>query len=137
LQMVMAMCAIANEGKLLRPMLIKGLKNSNGEFVQRFHPQLVRQAVSSAAAKSMTAALKTVPTREGTAPRAALDHYTAAGKTGTAQVPKTGTGERGYEPGKCVASFIGFFPADEPELCISIQIEEPDIKKGYYGGQTA
>ena len=135
LQMAMAMCAIANEGKLVRPMLIRGMKNAGGEVVQRFQPQVVRQAISPGAARSMIAALKTVPTRDGTAPRAALDHYTVAGKTGTAQVAKTGGG--GYEPGKYVSSFIGFFPADDPELCISIQLEEPDIKKGYYGGQTA
>ena len=82
----------------------------------------------------MVAALKTVPTREGTAPKAALEHYTVAGKTGTAQVS---AGRNGYEPGRYISSFIGFFPADDPELCVSIQLEEPDIRKGYYGGQTA
>ena len=75
--------------------------------------------------------LKTVVSSEGTAPKAALEHYQVAGKTGTAQ--KAGVG--GYIPGKFVSSFIGFFPADNPELCISIVIDEP--KNGYYGGQTA
>ena len=81
----------------------------------------------------MVKALKTVTSKEGTAPKAALDHYTVAGKTGTAQVP----GQGGYVPGKYVASFIGFFPADNPEVCISVLIEEPDRKAGYYGGHTA
>jgi cell division protein FtsI/penicillin-binding protein 2 len=62
-----------------------------------------------------------------------LEHYYVAGKTGTAQ--KTVEGVRGYAPGKYVSSFIGFFPADDPELCISIVMDEP--RQGYYGGQTA
>lgn len=133
LQMTMAMAAIANEGRLMRPMVVHGLRDASGELVQRFQPQIVRQAISPRAARDMVAALKTVPMKDGTAPKAALDHYTVAGKTGTAEV----AGRGGYEKGKYVSSFIGFFPADNPEVCISILIEEPDIRKGYYGGQTA
>ena len=144
LQMVMAMAAIANEGRLMRPMLIKGLKGAGGADVHSFHPQLAQQAVSPQAARQMVAALKTVPTKGGTAEKAALEHYTVAGKTGTAQVPytrdpnnPTATVPKGYKPGKYISSFIGFFPADNPEVVISILLDEPDIKKGYYGGQTA
>jgi cell division protein FtsI/penicillin-binding protein 2 len=79
----------------------------------------------------MVQALKTVVSPEGTAAKAALEHYTVAGKTGTAQ--KAGPG--GYLPGKYFSSFIGFFPADAPELCIFVAMDEP--KQGYYGGQTA
>ena len=57
-----------------------------------------------------------------------LDYYTVAGKTGTAQKPP-------YAPGMYFSSFIGFFPADNPELCISVVLDEP--KNGYYGGTTA
>jgi stage V sporulation protein D (sporulation-specific penicillin-binding protein) len=70
--------------------------------------------------------------KEGTAAKAVLDHYTVAGKTGTAQ--KSG-GPEGYLKGKYFASFIGFFPADNPEVCISVVMDEP--KQGYYGGQIA
>jgi cell division protein FtsI/penicillin-binding protein 2 len=133
LQMAMAMAAIANEGRLMRPMLIQGFQDADGRWVQRYQPQVVRQIISPRAARDMTTALKTVPTKEGTAPKAALDHHTVAGKTGTAQVADRG----GYAAGRYVSSFIGFFPADRPEVCISILIEEPDIRKGYYGGQTA
>jgi cell division protein FtsI/penicillin-binding protein 2 len=73
-----------------------------------------------------------VASPQGTAPKAALAHYTVAGKTGTAQ--KSG-GAEGYLKGKYFASFIGFFPADNPELCISVMMDEP--KQGYYGGQIA
>ena len=72
--------------------------------------------------------LKTVVSPEGTAPGAAMKDYTVAGKTGTAQKVENGA----YVPGKYVASFIGFFPADNPQLCISIVMDEP--KEGYYGG---
>ena len=133
LQMTMAMAAIANEGRLMRPMLIHGLQDADGNWVHRFQPQVVRAVINPKAARDMTAALKTVPTKDGTAPKAALDHHTVAGKTGTAQIAERGA----YVPGRYISSFIGFFPADNPEVCISVQLEEPDVRKGYYGGQTA
>jgi cell division protein FtsI/penicillin-binding protein 2 len=133
LQMAMAMCAIANDGWLMRPMLVQRLEDREGNIVARYTPQRVRQVISEAAARHTVAALKSVVTSEGTAPKAALEHYYVAGKTGTAQ--KTVEGVRGYAPGKYVSSFIGFFPADDPELCISIVMDEP--RQGYYGGQTA
>lgn len=131
LQMAMAMAAIANRGVLMRPMLVDHLEDRNGNVVARYSPQRVRQVISEPAAKLTVAALKTVVSPEGTAPKAALEHYSVAGKTGTAQ--KAGVG--GYLPGKYISSFMGFFPADNPELCISIVLDEP--KKGYYGGQIA
>ncbi len=134
LQMVMAMSAIANEGRLMRPMLIDSLVGADGEVFARFQPQVVRQVIDPRAARQMVKALKTVPTKKGTAEKAEMEHYTVAGKTGTAQVSG---GKAGYLHGKYVSSFIGFFPADEPEVCISVVIDQPDTKKGYYGGQTA
>ncbi len=131
LQMTMAMCAIANNGWLMRPMLVNRLEDREGRVIAQYAPQRVRQVISDSAAKLMVAALKTVVSPDGTAPKAALEHYTVAGKTGTAQ--KAGPG--GYVPGKYIASFVGFLPADNPELCISIVMDEP--KQGYYGGQTA
>jgi cell division protein FtsI/penicillin-binding protein 2 len=131
IQIVMAMCAIANKGCLMRPMLVDRLEDRAGELVAKYYPQRVRQVISEAAARQMVQALKTVVSPEGTAAKAALEHYTVAGKTGTAQ--KAGPG--GYLPGKYFSSFIGFFPADAPELCIYVAMDEP--KHGYYGGQTA
>jgi len=131
LQMVMAMSAIANEGWLMRPMLVNRVEDSTGNVVTQYQPQRVRQAVSATAAEMMVKALKTVVSSEGTAPKAALTNYTVAGKTGTAQKPGPG----GYQPGKYLSSFIGFLPADQPEVCISIVLDEP--KHGYYGGAVA
>lgn len=130
LQMAMAMCAIANNGRLMQPMLVKRLVDRNGNVVAQYEPQMVRQVISPATARLMVEALETVPTPEGTAPEAAMANYTAAGKTGTAQK----AGPNGYLPGKYFASFIGFFPADNPQLCISVVMDQP--KEGYYGGQV-
>ena len=130
LQMTMAMCAIANNGVLMRPMLIDHLEDENGNVVVRYSPRSVRRVIDENAAKEMVEALKTVVSPEGTAVKAAMEHYTVAGKTGTAQKAEHGTYTRKY-----VSSFIGFFPADNPQLCISIILDEP--KEGYYGGQVA
>jgi cell division protein FtsI/penicillin-binding protein 2 len=131
LQMAMAMAALANDGRLMRPMLVKRLEDRTGHTVVEYTPQCVRQVVSTNAARDMVKALKTVVTKDGTAPKAELEHYTVAGKTGTAQKVENGA----YVRGKYISSFIGFFPADQAELCISIVLDEP--KQGYYGGQTA
>ncbi len=131
LQMMMAMSAIANEGRLMRPMLVRQLQAHDGRSYVEYPPQVVRQVLTPRAAKDMVAALKTVVGKDGTGSKAALEHYTVAGKTGTAQ--KAGVG--GYLSGKYVASFLGFFPAENPELCVGVFLDEPH--NGYYGDQTA
>jgi len=131
LQMTMALCAIANNGLLMRPMLVQRLEDRNHNVVAKYFPQHVRQVISPAAAGMIVAALKTVVSAEGTAPKAALEHWTVAGKTGTAQKAVNGA----YSHDKFFSSFLGFFPADNPELCISISMDEP--KHGYFGGQAA
>jgi cell division protein FtsI/penicillin-binding protein 2 len=131
MQMAMTMCAIANHGWLMRPMVVDRLEDRDHRLVAKYYPQAVHQVISDAAASEMVKALKTVASDKGTAPKAALKHYTVAGKTGTAQ--KVENGE--YVHGKYFSSFIGFFPADNPELCIAVTLDEP--KNGYYGGQAA
>jgi cell division protein FtsI/penicillin-binding protein 2 len=132
LQMVMAMSAIANGGELMQPMLIDRVVDGEGNVVVQYEPQKVRQVVSENVAKQMVVALKSVVSTNGTARKAKLDHYTVAGKTGTAQKPGNGT----YLLGKYFSSFIGFFPADNPELCISVVLDEPKLPT-YYGSQNA
>lgn len=131
LQMVMAMSAIANGGRLMKPMLVNRLEDEQGRVVMQYQPRVTKVVCSEVAARQMVEALKTVVTTNGTAVKAGLDNYIVAGKTGTAQ--KAGRG--GYLPGKYFSSFIGFFPADHPELCISVVLDEPH--NGYYGGRTA
>ena len=129
LQMLMAMGAIANDGWLMTPMIVSRLQERDGSVVQTYRPQRARQVISEATSRQMIEALKTVVTKDGTAAGAALKNYVAAGKTGTAQKAENGA----YVSGKYVSSFIGFFPAEHPELCISVVMDEP--KEGYYGGK--
>jgi cell division protein FtsI (penicillin-binding protein 3) len=131
LQMTMALCAIANNGVLMRPILVDRLEDREHNIKAKDFPRPVRQVMSPAAAKLMVTALKTVVSADGTAPKAALEHYTVAGKTGTGQKVVNGV----YSHEKFFASFQGFFPADNPELCIAISLDEP--KHGYFGGQAA
>jgi cell division protein FtsI/penicillin-binding protein 2 len=130
LQMAMAMSAIANNGLLMRPMLVDRLEDSEGRVVVKYKPQAVRQVADPATIKDMVTALKTVVTDDGTAVQAALQHYTVAGKTGTAQKV-----EHGVYVQKFFSSFIGFFPADNPELCISVVMDDP--QHSHYGGQVS
>ena len=132
LQMTMAMCAIANHGVLMRPMLVDRLEDADHTVVAKFSPQKIRRVISEATAADMVKALKTVVSPEGTAPKATLEHYVVAGKTGTAKKV-----ENGHYVSKYFSSFIGFFPADDPQLCISVTVDEPNVKAAYYGGTAA
>lgn len=133
LQMVMAMSAIANKGVLMQPMIVDRLEDRDRKVVTKYLPQRVRQVIGEPAAALMVKALKTVVLPGGTAEKAALDHYIVAGKTGTANKP----GPNGYQRDKYFTSFIGFFPADNPEVCISVMMDEPKKTQGYFGGQIA
>lgn len=130
MQLTMAMAALANQGVLMRPMLVSRLVDQNGKVVARYSPEPIRRVISEAAALKMVQALKTVVGTDGTAPKAAMEHYAVAGKTGTAQKPP-------YSERRWYASFVGFFPADNPEVCIYISMDEP---KGpshlHQGGQV-
>ncbi|MEI7534141.1 MAG: penicillin-binding protein 2 [Verrucomicrobiae bacterium] len=130
LQMLYAMAAIANHGVLMRPMIVKQLQERDGSVVQRYAPESVRKIIGDKAVADMVEALKTVPTKDGTAPDAGMKNYVVAGKTGTAQKAENGA----YASGKYISSFIGFFPADDPQICISVVMDEP--KEGYYGGKV-
>ena len=130
LQMAMVFGAIANGGVLMHPMLVKRLEDSSGNVIQRYEPQSVRRVVTEATAKEMTEALKTVVSKDGTAQFAAITNYTVAGKTGTAQKVVDGR----YSNEKFVVSFIGFFPADKPEICISIVMDSAKEGGRAFGG---
>ena len=129
LQITMAMCAVANGGWLMSPMLIEGLSDPSGKTVMTYRPERIRRVISKRTAREMTKALETVVEEGGTAPRARLEHYTVAGKTGTAR--KFFAGE-GYSARKYYASFIGFLPSERPEVVISVIFNEP--KGSIYGG---
>ncbi|MDB6121924.1 MAG: Peptidoglycan glycosyltransferase [Pedosphaera sp.] len=131
LQMAMAMSAIANKGMLMQPMLVDRLQDQDGNVVVKYAPVQARKVVSEDVSRQMIEALKTVATTDGTAPKAAMEHYTVAGKTGTAQKV-----EKGHYINRFYASFVGFFPADNAEICIYVSLDDP--KSNFHqGGQVA
>jgi cell division protein FtsI (penicillin-binding protein 3) len=133
IQLAAAYSAIANGGVLMRPFLVKKVVDPDGALLESHGPEVVRQVVSAQTARTLTAMLETVVTKEGTAPRAAMDDYQVAGKTGTAQKADPETG--GYSADRRTASFIGFVPAEAPRLVIAVIIDEPKGDK--YGGLVA
>ena len=145
LQTVMALSAIANGGLLMRPTLVDHLEDDKGHMVARYRPQMIRRVITEAAAHEMNEVLKSVVTKDGTAVKAQLEHYTVAGKTGTAQkvedvVVQTSRGpvtHKQYSHTKYYASFIGYFPTDKPQVCLGVMLDEPLKTTGYYGGQIA
>ena len=115
---------IANNGVRLVPRLIDGYVNSDGSF-EPAATQPGVPVVSEKTAKTMARMLENVVT-EGTGKIAAIPGYRVAGKTGTAERAVNG-GYSGYS-----ASFIGFAPADDPEIVVQVVLQDP--KNGHYGG---
>jgi len=133
LQLVMAMAAIANGGKLMRPYVVKAVVDESGRVIKENYPKVVRRVISPRTAKKVAGILEGVVSKEGTGPLAAIKGFRVAGKTGTAQ--KVDPQTRTYSKTKHVATFVGFAPADQPKLVILVMIDEP---KGIsYGGVVA
>ena len=132
LQLTTAMGAIANDGVMMRPYLVKEIRDPGGRVVQQTHPQPMRQVVSAASARQVREMLAEVLTPGGTAVNAALKGYKAGGKTGTAHKIKP---EGGYDKNRYTASFVGFAPFDRPRIVVMVVIDEPH--HGHYGGVVA
>ena len=122
LQLLTAVSAVANEGWLMRPFLVREISDHQGRSVWEHVPHIRRRPISAETAKTVTDLLVNVVDR-GTGKRAAIPGYRVAGKTGTAQKvdPATGT----YSSTKFVGSFVGFVPAEDPQLAILVMIDEP------------
>ena len=130
-QMVAAFGALANNGVRIAPHLIREVRNAEGAVVYQAQPEQ-RRVVSERTAIALRGMLEGV-TLSGTAKKAQLDGYSAAGKTGTAQKidPRTKT----YSSTKFVGSFVGFAPLSDPRVVIIVVIDEP--AGAYHGGDVA
>lgn len=130
-QMVSAFGALANDGVRIAPHLIREVRNAEGAVVYRAQPEQ-RRVISAETAIALRGMLEGV-TLHGTAKKAQLDGYSAAGKTGTAQKidPKT----KAYSATKFVGSFVGFAPVSNPQVVIIVVIDEP--AGAYHGGDVA
>lgn len=132
LQLTAALAAIANGGVLMRPYVVQTVLDREGRVLKENHPREIRRVVSPETARAVAAVLKTATEEGGTGKTAALSGYETAGKTGTAQ--KAAVNGRGYSD-KRVGSFIGFAPANDPRVVITVMIDEP--KGMSYGGVVA
>ncbi len=134
IQTVMAAAAIANDGILMEPHIVRRVIRGENQVVKETFPRQVRRVIQSSTAKDMVRAMRRVVTA-GTGGKSAIVDFDVAGKTGTTKKvdPKTHL----YSTALFYASFVGFFPADQPEICILITADEPTTAgKAYYGGKA-
>lgn len=130
LQAASIFATIANGGVRMAPRLVAGVTDPSGTFTPA-EPSTPQRVVSEQAAEQVRLMMESVVSDEGTAPMAQIPGYRVAGKTGTAQVWNNELNDwKGY-----VASFIGFAPADNPELVVAVNLVKP--KNGHFGGVLA
>ncbi len=130
LQMAMAYGVLANGGRLMEPRLVTEIRDSEGRTIERFPPRTVRQVVSSDVTRQIAEVLVKV-VEDGTGTRARLSTFQVAGKSGTTRAWSGG----GYQKGDYFSSFVGFFPAEDPQLVVLVKLDRPS--GAYYGGATA
>jgi len=122
LQMAMAYGAIANGGKLMKPAIVKQIVDATGKPVYHFEPTVIREVMRPQLAQAITNILEEV-VESGTGVKARIANHRIAGKTGTAQ--KLQISGRGYSNSRYMASFAGYYPADDAKYLIFINIDEP------------
>jgi len=132
LQLIRAYAALANGGILMKPYMIKTILDENDEPIMQFQPTPVKRAISQQTASTLTDFLQEA-VELGSGYNAKLADFSIAGKTGTAQKAKVGS--RGYEIGKYIASFVGFFPSANPQIVGLILIDSPQGE--HLGGHVA
>jgi cell division protein FtsI (penicillin-binding protein 3) len=131
LQLVMAYGALANGGSLMEPRLVREVRGPRGDVQYRMQSQPVRKVLPTDVTRQITDVLVSV-VEEGTATKASLSTFKVAGKTGTAR--RTGAGGR-YESGSYTSTFVGYFPAADPQIAIFVKLDQP--RGAFYGGLTA
>lgn len=128
LQMATAVCAIANDGVLMQPRIVKEITNVNTGASTIVEPKEVRQVISPETSKTMLSMMESVVT-EGGGKYGQVTGYTVAGKTGTSEATQGSTA--GY-----VSSFVGVAPADDPQLVVLLTLYNPQ-GKDHFGGHIA
>jgi cell division protein FtsI (penicillin-binding protein 3) len=131
LQMATAYCVLANDGMLVKPHVVRELRSADGAVVFQTKVE-ARRALKPETTAALRNMLEGV-TLHGTARKAQLDGYTAAGKTGTAQ--KIDQKTHAYSATKYIGSFVGFAPVNHPAVVIIVVIDEPE--GAYHGGDVA
>lgn len=130
IQLLAAYSAVANGGVLMAPYLVHERRNFKGETQWTAEPDTVRRAIERETADQLTEALQEV-VEDGTATGARIESLPVAGKTGTALATQGGE----YSRDQSRASFVGSFPADDPEVALIVIVGSP--RNGMYGGDVA
>jgi cell division protein FtsI/penicillin-binding protein 2 len=126
IQMITALSALANDGKMMQPFLVKEIRGENKSYVTQ--PKVLSQPISRFTAQQVTAmAVEALATA---VPQSQVPNYTLAGKTGTAQIAENGV----YLPDAVIGTFAGYLPADDPEIIVYVKLDRPGIP---WGSQTA
>ena len=136
IQLIQAFTAIANEGEMMQPYIIKEIENPNdGKIELTSEPKVKATPISAETANTMKQLLaSTVTSEDGTAKRFAIDGYEVAGKTGTAEMPKA---SGGYASGanEYLYSFLGMAPVDDPQFIMYIAVAKPKLKENQVGSE--
>jgi stage V sporulation protein D (sporulation-specific penicillin-binding protein) len=129
IQLITAISALGNDGKLMQPRIVKELKDDNGNVIQKFDTKVVRQIVSKKTADEMKTIMEAV-VGEGGGAAAKIPGYRIGGKTGTAN-----KAENGVYSNETNSSFIGMAPMEDPKVTILLIVDNPKGVK--FGSQTA
>ncbi len=129
IQLITAVSALGNEGKLMQPRIVKELRDDDGNVIQKFDTKVVRQVISKETAQEMSLIMEAV-VGEGGGGTAKIPGYRIGGKTGTANKARGG----GYSE-ETFSSFIGMAPMDDPQIAILMIVDNPKGVK--FGSQTA
>ena len=128
IQMVTMVASIANNGRYVKPRVVKAIQNSVTGEIMEIEPVYKNQVISEETAKEVLSMMTSVVS-EGTGKNARVQGYNIGGKTGTS--------EDGVNTGKYVTSFIGVAPTDSPRLCILVTLYNPTGEAGHQGGTVA
>ena len=134
IQLATAFSSVINGGILYQPYVVDRIAGDDGVVTRRNTPQKVRRVISPKVSEEMRSMLEHV-VADGTGKNAAIEGYRIGGKTGTAQISSSG----GYLNGEYLASFIGFFPANNPQYLMLFMFLKPqaDIYYNKFGGAVA
>ncbi|WP_245850492.1 penicillin-binding transpeptidase domain-containing protein [Longimonas halophila] len=130
IQLLTAYSAVANGGTLLQPYLVDERRNYRGKTLWTARPDTVRRVITRETSRQLTDALQDV-VEDGTATAAGIASLPVAGKTGTALATENGS----YVRSQTRASFVGWFPADDPAVALLVLVGAP--RNGMYGGDVA
>ncbi len=122
IQLITGVCSLVNDGALMKPHIVKAIKDKDGKVIKKIKPKKIRQTVSLDTSKKIRKGMEYVVSKGG-ADKAQVKGYRVGGKTGTANKvnPKTGA----YYKNKIIASFIGVAPIDDPKMCVLFIVDDP------------